>query len=96
MATDRVTWLGHATVLLELGGARLVTDPVLRPRVAHLVREAPVPDELGRLDAILDLARPPRPPRPAERCAGSIRRRPCSRRPTRLGAAPRAHAVRTL
>ena len=53
MATDRVTWLGHATVLLELGGARLVTDPVLRPRVAHLVREAPLPDDPGRLDAIL-------------------------------------------
>jgi L-ascorbate metabolism protein UlaG (beta-lactamase superfamily) len=53
MATDRVTWLGHATVLLELGGARLVTDPVLRPRVAHLVRDAPLPGDLGRLDAIL-------------------------------------------
>jgi L-ascorbate metabolism protein UlaG (beta-lactamase superfamily) len=53
MAADRLTWLGHATVLLELGGARFVTDPVLRPRVAHLVREAPLPDDLGRLDAIL-------------------------------------------
>ena len=48
---DRLTWLGHATVLLELGGARFVTDPVLRPRVAHLRREAPVPGALGRLDA---------------------------------------------
>ena len=45
MATDRVTWLGHATVLFELGGARLVTDPVLRPRVAHLSREAPLPGD---------------------------------------------------
>jgi L-ascorbate metabolism protein UlaG (beta-lactamase superfamily) len=51
--TDRLTWLGHATVLLELGSARLVTDPVLRPRVAHLVREAPLPGELGPLDGIL-------------------------------------------
>jgi L-ascorbate metabolism protein UlaG (beta-lactamase superfamily) len=53
MAADRLTWLGHATVLLELGGARFVTDPVLRPRVAHLRREVPVPDKLGRLDAVL-------------------------------------------
>jgi L-ascorbate metabolism protein UlaG (beta-lactamase superfamily) len=50
---DRLTWLGHATVLLELGGARLLTDPVLRPRVAHLLRKVTVPDEVGRLDAIL-------------------------------------------
>src|SRR3954467_6526984 len=49
----RLTWLGHATVLLELDGARLLTDPVLRPRVAHLVREAPLPGDLGPLDAIL-------------------------------------------
>ena len=51
--TDRLTWLGHATVLLEIGGARLLTDPVLRPRVAHLLREAPLPGNLGPLDAIL-------------------------------------------
>jgi L-ascorbate metabolism protein UlaG (beta-lactamase superfamily) len=49
----RLTWLGHATVVLELDGARLLTDPVLRPRVAHLQREVPAPGELGRLDAIL-------------------------------------------
>ena len=47
MAADVLTWLGHATVLLELGGARLVTDPVLRPRVAHLRREAPRPATSG-------------------------------------------------
>jgi L-ascorbate metabolism protein UlaG (beta-lactamase superfamily) len=51
--TDRLTWLGHATVLIEIGGARLLTDPVLRPRVAHLLREAPLPGDLGPLDAIL-------------------------------------------
>jgi L-ascorbate metabolism protein UlaG (beta-lactamase superfamily) len=51
--TDRLTWLGHATVLLELGAARLITDPVLREHVAHLRRDVPEPGELGRLDAIL-------------------------------------------
>ena len=50
---DVVTWLGHSTVLLELGGARLITDPLLRSRVVHLQREAPVPGDVGRLDAIL-------------------------------------------
>ena len=38
-----ITWLGHATVLVETGGERLLTDPVLRGRVAHLRRHGPVP-----------------------------------------------------
>jgi L-ascorbate metabolism protein UlaG (beta-lactamase superfamily) len=49
----KLTWLGHSTVLLELDGVRLLTDPLLRSRVAHLRREAAVPGEIGRLDAIL-------------------------------------------
>jgi L-ascorbate metabolism protein UlaG (beta-lactamase superfamily) len=48
-----LTWLGHSTVLIELDGARLITDPVLRPRVAHLLRDAAEPGDLGRLDGIL-------------------------------------------
>jgi L-ascorbate metabolism protein UlaG (beta-lactamase superfamily) len=49
------TWLGHSTVLLELDGARLVTDPVLRDRVGPLVRTAaPIaPGAVDRLDAVL-------------------------------------------
>ena len=52
---NAVTWLGHSTVLIEVGGARFLTDPVLRPRVAHLTRRAPAvdPRELGPLDAVL-------------------------------------------
>jgi L-ascorbate metabolism protein UlaG (beta-lactamase superfamily) len=46
-------WLGHATVLVELGDARLLTDPLLRGRVAHLSRRVSVPDDPGRLDAVL-------------------------------------------
>lgn len=52
---NRVTWLGHSTVLLELGGTRLLTDPVLRGRLAHLVRVSPAVDPAAyeRLDAVL-------------------------------------------
>ena len=53
MTTAALTWLGHATVLLELGGARLLTDPVLRARVGHLRRETPLPPDVGRVDAVL-------------------------------------------
>ena len=55
MSSDRVTWGGHSTVLVELAGARLLTDPVLRSRVAHLRRhgEPPRLDLAERLDAVL-------------------------------------------
>jgi L-ascorbate metabolism protein UlaG (beta-lactamase superfamily) len=52
---DRITWLGHSTVLLELSGMRLLTDPVLRSRIGHLVRVAGAVDQasLSPLDAVL-------------------------------------------
>ena len=53
MVADRLTWLGHATVLLEISGVRLLTDPVLRSRVVHLRRRAPEPADPGALDAVL-------------------------------------------
>jgi len=37
----RITYVGHATVLVELDGVRLLTDPILRDRVLHLRRVAP-------------------------------------------------------
>jgi len=40
-------------VLLEHGGVRLLTDPVLRRRVIHLRRHGPVPEPPRRLDAVL-------------------------------------------
>jgi L-ascorbate metabolism protein UlaG (beta-lactamase superfamily) len=51
----RVTYVGHGTVLLDLDGVRLLTDPLLRRRVAHLHRAAPpVPaDTLRGIDAVL-------------------------------------------
>jgi L-ascorbate metabolism protein UlaG (beta-lactamase superfamily) len=49
-----VSWVGHSTVLVEAGGTRLLTDPLLRPRVTHLRRVAPAPAPLeGELDAVL-------------------------------------------
>lgn len=50
----RITWLGHSTVLVELDGTRVLTDPVLRDRVAHLRRTKPADaDRLHALDGIL-------------------------------------------
>jgi L-ascorbate metabolism protein UlaG (beta-lactamase superfamily) len=34
----RITFIGHATLLIEMDGARLLTDPVLRSRLIHLQR----------------------------------------------------------
>ena len=49
-----LTWLGHSTVVVDLDGTRVVTDPVLRRRIWHLRRDAAVEDVgLRRLDAIL-------------------------------------------
>jgi L-ascorbate metabolism protein UlaG (beta-lactamase superfamily) len=54
-AGDRIVFLGHATVLIELDGVRLLTDPLLRARVAHLRRQVPlVAGTLTRgVDAVL-------------------------------------------
>lgn len=35
-----LTWLGHSTVVIDVDGTRLVTDPVLRRRIWHLRRDA--------------------------------------------------------
>jgi L-ascorbate metabolism protein UlaG (beta-lactamase superfamily) len=54
-SADRLTYVGHATVLVELDGTRLLTDPVLRRRVGPLVRHgpAPAPTVTKDLDAVL-------------------------------------------
>ena len=50
-AAIRVTWWGHASVLIE-DGARVLTDPVLTMRVLHLRRRAgdEPPEEARRCD----------------------------------------------
>ncbi|HMG99523.1 MAG TPA: MBL fold metallo-hydrolase, partial [Gaiellales bacterium] len=51
----QVTWIGHGTALLDVDGVRLLTDPLLRDRVAHLRRHAPLPplETLRGIDAVL-------------------------------------------
>jgi L-ascorbate metabolism protein UlaG (beta-lactamase superfamily) len=52
---DTFTYVGHATVLLDLDGTRLLTDPVLRPRIGPLVRHGPLPPPhaTAGIDAVL-------------------------------------------
>jgi L-ascorbate metabolism protein UlaG (beta-lactamase superfamily) len=51
----QITWIGHATAFIELGGVRLLTDPLLRSRLGHLRRHGPPPDPalLRDVDAVL-------------------------------------------
>jgi L-ascorbate metabolism protein UlaG (beta-lactamase superfamily) len=49
----RATWLGHSTVLIEVDGVRVLTDPVLRDRVAHLRRASPTGRAPAAVDAVL-------------------------------------------
>ena len=51
----RVTFVGHSTVLLEMDGRRILTDPFLRERFGPLRRHGHriPPDELGPIDLVL-------------------------------------------
>ena len=48
----RIVYVGHGTALIELDGVALLTDPLLRKRVAHLTRLYPVSAPVG-IDAVL-------------------------------------------
>jgi L-ascorbate metabolism protein UlaG (beta-lactamase superfamily) len=51
---DSLRWIGHSTVLVELDGVRLLTDPLLRERVVLLRRSEPLDlGSLEDLDAVL-------------------------------------------
>lgn len=54
-AETYIRWLGHATVLLNQGDTWILTDPVLRRRVAHLWRRNPLlpEDWPERVDVVL-------------------------------------------
>ena len=55
VAADCVTYVGHATILAEVDGARLLTDPVLRGQVGPLRRHGaqPAAGVASGLDAVL-------------------------------------------
>lgn len=56
-----LTWIGHATMLLQIGGLNVLIDPVFGQRVSPVswagpVRRAPLPaklDQLPRIDVVL-------------------------------------------
>jgi L-ascorbate metabolism protein UlaG (beta-lactamase superfamily) len=37
-----VTWIGHASTLIDIAGVKVLTDPLLTRRVAHLRRHHPI------------------------------------------------------
>jgi L-ascorbate metabolism protein UlaG (beta-lactamase superfamily) len=50
----RIVFVGHATVLVEMDGVRLLTDPLLRSRMLHLRRAGKVDERaLEGIDAVL-------------------------------------------
>src|SRR5882762_10157866 len=53
----RVTYIGHATLLIEIGETRILTDPNFDPALGKLLPRVSAPgiaiDALPRLDAIL-------------------------------------------
>jgi len=53
MSGDGVTYVGHATALIEVDGARLLTDPVLMARIGHIRRIVAAPSGRLHVDAIL-------------------------------------------
>ena len=56
MTQDRITYVGHATLLIELGGTRVLTDPVLRRRllrVIHRHADDPADHVTDDIDAVL-------------------------------------------
>ena len=53
MRVDRLTYVGHATTLIELDGVALLTDPVLRDRIGHVRRIAPPVTDRLHPDAML-------------------------------------------
>jgi L-ascorbate metabolism protein UlaG (beta-lactamase superfamily) len=53
-AEARIRFLGHATVLIEVGAKRVLTDPFLGRRLGPLERHGPIPDP-GELEVDLVL-----------------------------------------
>ncbi len=54
-ADQTITYVGHATVLIEIDGVRLLTDPILRRYIAHLSHRQRriAPAHFQDIDAVL-------------------------------------------
>lgn len=95
--TIDVTWLGHSTAVIRLGGASLLTDPLLGRHAGLLRRRGPAPrsEQWSVPDAVLvsHLHHEPRRPGLA-RAAGYLRVRPADVCRARAPAdAPRPNAA---
>ena len=84
-----VRYVGHSTVLFELDGVRILTDPFLRDRLGPLERHGPAPDpaEIGPVDLVL--VSHGHPDHCDRRSLGAIEGRPTVVVPSRLGATVR-------
>lgn len=55
-ACTNITYIGHSTVLIEMGGVKILTDPLFRKRLWFLKRQGPEPRkniDLHDVDAVL-------------------------------------------
>jgi L-ascorbate metabolism protein UlaG (beta-lactamase superfamily) len=52
-ASSTLTWVGHATTVIDIDGYRVLTDPLLGRRVAHLRRRQPEPADVTDVDLVL-------------------------------------------
>ena len=52
----RITYIGHATLLIEIGGRTFLTDPNFDPKLGRLLPRVSAPgialDKLPRIDAV--------------------------------------------
>ncbi len=87
--TTSVRFVGHATVLIEIDGTTILTDPFLRHRLGPLERHGPRPDagSLGDIDIVL--VSHGHPDHFDRASLGSLRGRPTVIVPRGLGAAAR-------
>jgi len=53
---SNITYIGHATLLIEMNGIRLLTDPILSRHISGFLRRhhlIPHAGEMGKIDAVL-------------------------------------------
>lgn len=54
MPLTTITYIGHSTILIEMDGLRILTDPLLRNYIGPLQRQYPLPDvNTIKVDAVL-------------------------------------------